>query len=85
MGEYCLRDDRGRLRIGRNYQIATTGQVDCAIYLQGATEHTHGLSSGLLSNVAVRAGEIVQSISDRLVRDVASRSDVELFHEHTVT
>jgi len=38
---------------------------DAAIYVQGGTEHTHGISSSLLSNVAVRTGEIVESMVDR--------------------
>jgi lysine/ornithine N-monooxygenase len=33
------------------------------IYLNGSVEHTHGLASSLLSNVAVRAGEIVAAVS----------------------
>jgi L-ornithine N5-oxygenase len=37
--------------------------VKAAVYLQGGTEHTHGISSSLLSNTAVRAGEILASIA----------------------
>jgi len=32
------------------------------IYLQGGTEHTHGITSSLLSNTAIRAAEILASI-----------------------
>ncbi|MGV7750452.1 L-lysine 6-monooxygenase, partial [Mycobacterium kansasii] len=32
------------------------------LYVQGATESTHGLGSTLLSNVAVRTGEILDGI-----------------------
>jgi L-ornithine N5-oxygenase len=32
--------------------------------VQGGTEHSHGISSSLLSNVAVRTGEIVASVAD---------------------
>ena len=39
------------------------GRSPGAIYLQGGTEHTHGLSSSLISNIAVRCGEIVESIA----------------------
>jgi L-ornithine N5-oxygenase len=42
--------------------VRTAGDLRCGIYLQGATEHAHGISAGLLSNTAVRAGEIVRSI-----------------------
>jgi L-ornithine N5-oxygenase len=39
----------------------------------GASEHTHGLSSTLLSNVAVRAGEILESVLSNTV-DLGSES-----------
>ncbi|MFC7388119.1 lysine N(6)-hydroxylase/L-ornithine N(5)-oxygenase family protein [Sphaerisporangium rhizosphaerae] len=61
-GAYCLRDERGGLRVGRDHRLETTGGMDCGIYLQGATEHTHGIASTLLSTTAVRAGEILGSI-----------------------
>jgi L-ornithine N5-oxygenase len=60
----CLRDANGRLRISRSYQVLTTDAVHAGIYVQGGSEHTHGLSSSLLSNVAVRAGEILSSMID---------------------
>lgn len=61
--QYCVRDDRGRFLVERDYRLATAPDMECGIYLQGGTEHTHGLSSSLLSNLAVRSGEIVESIS----------------------
>jgi L-ornithine N5-oxygenase len=59
----CRRDRLGRLEIGRDYRVATDDELQAGIYVQGATEHTHGLSSTLLSNVAVRSGEIAASIA----------------------
>ncbi|MEV0031507.1 SidA/IucD/PvdA family monooxygenase [Nocardia sp. NPDC050793] len=59
---YLLRDDDGRYRIDRDYRIVTAPELQCGIYLQGGTEHTHGLSSSLLSSIAVRGGEITESI-----------------------
>ncbi|MFI2207316.1 lysine N(6)-hydroxylase/L-ornithine N(5)-oxygenase family protein [Streptomyces sp. NPDC020192] len=56
------RDETGQLLIGRDYRLSTTGDVRCGIYVQGATEASHGIASTLLSMVAVRAGEIAQSI-----------------------
>ncbi|CAM5401154.1 hypothetical protein SBADM41S_01080 [Streptomyces badius] len=41
-----------------------------AIYLQGPTEHSHGIASSLLSNTAVRAGEITKALVKGLVRDI---------------
>ena len=59
---FCLRDGEGRLRVERDYRLVTTPDVPGGIYLQGGTEHTHGVSSSLLSNIAVRSGEIAESI-----------------------
>ncbi len=59
----CKQDSAGRPRMQRDYRVCTGPQVTCGIYLQGGTtEHSHGLSASLLSNVAVRAGEIVSSV-----------------------
>ncbi|WP_285780553.1 lysine N(6)-hydroxylase/L-ornithine N(5)-oxygenase family protein [Microtetraspora sp. NBRC 13810] len=64
-GEFCLRDETGRLKVGRDHRVATSPAMRCGIYLQGATEHTHGITSTLLSTTAVRAGEILDSIRTR--------------------
>ncbi|GAA0524344.1 lysine/ornithine N-monooxygenase [Saccharopolyspora subtropica] len=61
----CARDERGLLQVERDYRVRTTEDLPGAIYLQGGTEHTHGLTSSLLSNGAVRAGEIRDSILAR--------------------
>ncbi|GAA3691759.1 lysine N(6)-hydroxylase/L-ornithine N(5)-oxygenase family protein [Nonomuraea antimicrobica] len=65
-GEHCERLPSGALRIERDYRIATSAHVRCGIYVQGATEHTHGLTSTLLSNTAVRAGEIADAVAVRV-------------------
>ncbi|ROO84617.1 L-ornithine N5-oxygenase [Actinocorallia herbida] len=62
LAAHCVRRPDGGPDIARDYRIATAPEVRCGIYLQGATERTHGLGSTLLSNTAVRAGEIVQSL-----------------------
>jgi L-ornithine N5-oxygenase len=67
LGPRCLRDDEGRLRVERDYRLTTEPPLRGGIYLQGGTEHTHGITSSLLSNTAVRVGEILQSIVDRRV------------------
>lgn len=62
----CKLDDAGRITLDRGYRIVTSGEVRCGIYLHGASaERTHGLSAGLLSNTAVRSGEIADSIVKR--------------------
>jgi L-ornithine N5-oxygenase len=63
LAERCHRDDAGRLVVGRDYRVVTDPGLTAGVYLQGPTEHTHGLSSTLLSTVAVRAGEITASIA----------------------
>ncbi|MEU7481865.1 lysine N(6)-hydroxylase/L-ornithine N(5)-oxygenase family protein [Lentzea sp. NPDC042327] len=56
----CARDAAGRLVVGRDYRVRTS--LRGGIYVQGGTEHSHGITSSLLSNVAVRSGEILDSV-----------------------
>jgi len=70
LAQRCVRDDAGRLAISRDYRVVTDPALQAGIYVQGATEHTHGLSSTLLSNIAVRSGEIVRSISAHVTAGV---------------
>ncbi|MER5428960.1 SidA/IucD/PvdA family monooxygenase [Streptomyces sp. NPDC002588] len=58
----CLRDDGDALRVGRDHRVETAPEVTAGVYLQGGTEHTHGLTSTLLSTTAVRAEEIHRSL-----------------------
>jgi L-ornithine N5-monooxygenase len=62
---HCERDEYGRLKVARDYRVVTGDGVRGGIYLQGGTEHTHGITSSLLSNTAVRVGEILDSILRR--------------------
>lgn len=55
--------EAGQVQVTRDYQLVPTAPLPGDIYLQGGTEHTHGLSSSLLSNIAVRTGEIVRSVA----------------------
>ncbi|WP_329520308.1 lysine N(6)-hydroxylase/L-ornithine N(5)-oxygenase family protein [Spirillospora sp. NBC_01491] len=61
----CRRDGEGRPLVERDYRVSTGPSVTAGVYLQGGTEHTHGITSSLLSNGAVRAGEILDSILAR--------------------
>lgn len=66
-----VRDASGRLRISRSYEVMAADAGHTGIYVQGGSEHTHGLSSSLLSNVAVRAGEILDAmLESALTRNV---------------
>jgi L-ornithine N5-oxygenase len=51
--------------VERDYRLVTSPRLRCGIYLQGGAGHTHGLISSLLSNTAIRSGEIVDSIVRR--------------------
>ncbi|MFI7288298.1 lysine N(6)-hydroxylase/L-ornithine N(5)-oxygenase family protein [Streptomyces anulatus] len=63
-------DEMGRARVNRDYSVESTLPGSARIYLQGPTEHTHGIASSLLSNTAVRAGEITKALAKHLVRDI---------------
>ncbi|MGW9476834.1 lysine N(6)-hydroxylase/L-ornithine N(5)-oxygenase family protein [Saccharomonospora azurea] len=60
------RDDEGRPLVARDYRMLTDLGGDAAVYVQGgATEHSHGITSSLLSNNAVRSQEILDSVLRR--------------------
>lgn len=61
----CHTDTHGRPKVERDYRAATDPRLRCGIYLQGGTEHTHGITSALLSNTAIRVGEILDSMLQR--------------------
>jgi L-ornithine N5-oxygenase len=65
VGELCRRDERGRPRVERDYRAAADPRLRVGIYLQGGTEHSHGITSALLSNTAIRVGEILDSVVAR--------------------
>lgn len=65
----CLRDDEDAIRVRRDHRAETAPDVTAGIYLQGGTEHTHGLTSTLLSTTAIRAAEIHRSLLDRRAAD----------------
>ncbi|AXG81815.1 lysine N(6)-hydroxylase/L-ornithine N(5)-oxygenase family protein [Streptomyces paludis] len=68
----CPRDDGGRVRVERDYRVTTDPALRCGIYLQGGTEHTHGITTSLLSNTAIRVGEILDSLLERRAKSTAS-------------
>ncbi|MFH8369518.1 lysine N(6)-hydroxylase/L-ornithine N(5)-oxygenase family protein [Streptomyces sp. NPDC018031] len=74
VADRCLRDGEGRVRVERDYRVATDPEVRCGIYLQGGTEHTHGITSSLLSNTAIRVGEILDSLLGRSVKSAADEA-----------
>ncbi|MBZ4321257.1 lysine N(6)-hydroxylase/L-ornithine N(5)-oxygenase family protein [Streptomyces huiliensis] len=61
--DLCERTGSGALRVARDHRVETGPRVRAGIYVQGGTEHTHGISASLLSNIAGRAWEITESIA----------------------
>lgn len=74
VADRCLRDDEGLVRVERDYRVATDPALRCGIYLQGGTEHTHGITSSLLSNTAIRVGEILESLVDRNLKSASDEA-----------
>ncbi|MFJ6551389.1 lysine N(6)-hydroxylase/L-ornithine N(5)-oxygenase family protein [Streptomyces luteogriseus] len=74
VADRCLRDDEGRVRVERDWSIATDPTLRCGVYLQGGTEHTHGITSSLLSNTAIRVGEILDSLLGRVAGPAADQA-----------
>jgi L-ornithine N5-oxygenase len=62
VGGYCKAGPDRSLRVDRDHRVLTSGAMRCGIYVQGATEATHGLSATLLSTTAIRAGEIASAL-----------------------
>jgi L-ornithine N5-oxygenase len=69
---HCHRDDAARPDVARDYRLHTDSELRAGLYLQGSTEHTHGISSSLLSTTAVRAGQILDSIITQVPAQLVS-------------
>ncbi|MCZ4549325.1 lysine N(6)-hydroxylase/L-ornithine N(5)-oxygenase family protein [Gordonia rubripertincta] len=59
--EYCF-DDSGLPQVARDYRIRRPTAHEGNVYLNGGVEHSHGLTATLLSNLAIRSADIVDSI-----------------------
>ncbi|OCI29523.1 lysine N(6)-hydroxylase/L-ornithine N(5)-oxygenase family protein [Oerskovia enterophila] len=59
------RDADGALDLHRDHRVRLTEPTDAGLYLVGQSEHSHGLSSTLLSTLGVRAGEVLASVLSR--------------------
>ncbi|HET6481528.1 MAG TPA: SidA/IucD/PvdA family monooxygenase [Actinoplanes sp.] len=63
VADRCERDEFGRALVARDYRIRTDSKMSAGVYLQGGTEHTHGITASLLSTAAVRSGDILTSVT----------------------
>lgn len=59
--DYCF-DETGLPVVTRDYRVERKGNHAGNLYLHGGVEHSHGFTSTLLSNIAIRSGDIVDSI-----------------------
>lgn len=59
------RDADGALDLHRDHRARLTEPAVAGLYLVGQSEHSHGLSSTLLSTLGVRAGEVLASVLAR--------------------
>ncbi|RON67122.1 ornithine monooxygenase [Pseudomonas fluorescens] len=60
--------DEGMTRVSRHYRLAFQGDAAPLLYSTGVAEDSHGLSATLISNMAIRAGEIVDDLKVALKR-----------------
>ncbi|QJW35853.1 lysine N(6)-hydroxylase/L-ornithine N(5)-oxygenase family protein [Cellulosimicrobium protaetiae] len=60
-----VRDTAGAPDLHRDHRARLAEPSDAGLYLVGQSEHSHGLSSTLLSTLGVRAGEVLGSVLAR--------------------
>ncbi|MEQ1968436.1 SidA/IucD/PvdA family monooxygenase [Xenorhabdus nematophila] len=58
----CLRYEEGLPMLSRHYQLLCHEGSAPLLYSVGISENTHGLTATLISNMAIRAGEIVEDL-----------------------
>ncbi|WP_068277646.1 lysine N(6)-hydroxylase/L-ornithine N(5)-oxygenase family protein [Aldersonia kunmingensis] len=79
LADVVVMDPQGP-RVARDYRLVTKSPLPGGVFLQGGTEHTHGISSSLLSNVAVRSGEIVRSVARDQQRQPSTVDSTDRVH-----
>jgi L-ornithine N5-oxygenase len=60
-------------KVNRNYRVAMKDSARFRVYLQGCNESTHGLGDTLLSNLSIRADEILGDILGGLGGETGAR------------
>ncbi len=66
----------GSLQVGRDYAVETLPGVSARLFVQGPTEHSHGLTSSLISILPFRARDILDAASNA---PTLTRSDENAF------
>lgn len=74
--DLLVRDHQGRVLVDRDCRARLHVDGRAGLYLVGQSEHQHGVATTLLSTVAVRAGDIADSLlSAHLVAQHADRPE----------
>lgn len=61
-----LKDYLEDFRVDRNYQLLARPELQTPVFIQGFSQHSHGLSDTLLSVLPARSGEIAAALEQRL-------------------
>lgn len=73
-GDHLLRDDAGRVLAARDYRLQWDRPEIGRLFALGVTGHQHGIAATLLSDVALRAGEITAALMDTPAAPRAERA-----------
>ncbi|WP_286917399.1 MULTISPECIES: lysine N(6)-hydroxylase/L-ornithine N(5)-oxygenase family protein [Pseudomonas] len=61
-----LKDYLDDFRVDRDYQLIARPELETPVFIQGFSQHSHGLSDTLLSVLPARSGEIAAALEQRL-------------------
>lgn len=65
--QFFIKDNNGRLEVTNNYLVKTnSSDFKPKIFIQGVSEHSHGLSEILLSLISYRAEKIINTLSETI-------------------
>lgn len=80
LAQRLQRDAQERPRFSRTYQLEFESSTIAPIYCVGMNQYSHGLTSTLLSNIAIRSGEILEDLKMRICANEAARVPSEMDH-----
>jgi L-ornithine N5-oxygenase len=62
LSSYLDANDQGEYHVGRCYRLAARPNFTARVFMQGFCEHSHGLSDTLLSDLPIRAEQILRAM-----------------------
>jgi len=77
-----LKDYLDDFRVDRDYQLLARPELETPVFIQGFSQHSHGLSDTLLSVLPARSGEIAAALEQRLdgIRQPHSGQEARALH-----